>query len=213
MDANQAWQAAQYQLELELPRSDFDCWIRSTHLVSYQEGLFRLGASDDLSRDWLDEFLADRIGQILTELLKEPVRVDIIVEETMIDLPLRSIERQGHAPLPDELIERYGDLVAAVGGMIWCYSHTSGQYYRASEITLAQDLKSNPITVLDAIRTLIPHGYVVDLTPDLPHQPHRYSSTDRLDRLICTGEGIPFANYQEFEAYEFPEGRCDERLF
>ena len=35
IDAEQAWQSALWQLQMEMPKASFDTWVRDTRLVSY----------------------------------------------------------------------------------------------------------------------------------------------------------------------------------
>jgi len=36
MKAEQAWQAALGQLQMEMPKATFDTWVRDTELVAYE---------------------------------------------------------------------------------------------------------------------------------------------------------------------------------
>ena len=40
MDAEQAWQSALGQLQMEMPKASFDTWVRDTQVASYVDGLF-----------------------------------------------------------------------------------------------------------------------------------------------------------------------------
>ena len=40
MEAEQAWQSALGQLQMEMPKASFDTWVRDTSLVAYEEGVF-----------------------------------------------------------------------------------------------------------------------------------------------------------------------------
>ena len=42
MEAEQAWQSALGQLQMEMPKASFDTWLRDTSLVAYDEGSSRL---------------------------------------------------------------------------------------------------------------------------------------------------------------------------
>jgi len=39
MDAEQAWQSALGQLQMEMPKASFDTWVRDTQVTSYEDGL------------------------------------------------------------------------------------------------------------------------------------------------------------------------------
>ena len=58
MDAEQAWEYALGQLQMEMPKTSFDTWVRDTHLVSYEDGKFVVGVRTDYARDWLDSRLS-----------------------------------------------------------------------------------------------------------------------------------------------------------
>ena len=198
MNAEYAWKVALKQLEGEMSCSSFDRWVRNTYVVFYYDGLFWIGTFDDLARDWLEDHLASAVRQALTNIMKRPVRVQFIVEEGQWQIeavqpdppgqegPItdlthsRPSEWQGLTPLSDELVEKYGMFVAAVGGKIWCYSQIGDWNCRATVSRLAQELKLSHKTIIRSIQLLIANGYVVDLTPTLRHRPHLYFATDRM---------------------------------
>jgi len=45
MKAEQAWQAAQGQLQMEMPKAAFDTWVRNAEFISYEDGSFIIGVS------------------------------------------------------------------------------------------------------------------------------------------------------------------------
>ena len=53
MDAEQAWQSALGQLQMEMPKASFDTWVRDTQIFSYDDGLFTIGVRNAYARDWL----------------------------------------------------------------------------------------------------------------------------------------------------------------
>ncbi len=208
MDAEQAWQAALGCIEPEMSRARFKQYVQDTHGVSYDEGVFRIGVSDDAAREWLETHLASTARSHLRGILFELVEVEFVVgegkreealeeeEEAVESLPPGQFieeepgidnSRPAASPwdlwtkLPKELVEKYGVMVAAVGGQIWSYCQMREGVCRASETRLAEELKLSRRTVSRAIRILIEGGYVIDLTPSLLHRPHRY---------ICTQPGV-----------------------
>ena len=54
MKADQAWQAAIGQLQMEMPKAAFDTWVRNTEFVSYEDGCFIIGVQNAYARDWLE---------------------------------------------------------------------------------------------------------------------------------------------------------------
>ena len=57
MNAQQAWQAAQGQLQIELSKATYDTWVKQTQLIRFDEaaGVFYLGASNAYACDWLEK--------------------------------------------------------------------------------------------------------------------------------------------------------------
>jgi chromosomal replication initiator protein len=77
--AEQAWRAAQGQLQLEMPKAAFDTWVRDADLVSYEDGSFVIGVPNAYSRDWLDDRLSSTVMRLLTGIMNRTVEVRFIV--------------------------------------------------------------------------------------------------------------------------------------
>jgi chromosomal replication initiator protein len=77
--AEQAWRAAQGQLQLEMPKAAFDTWVRDADLVSYEDGSFVIGVPNAYSRDWLDDRLSSTVMRLLTGMMNRTVEVRFIV--------------------------------------------------------------------------------------------------------------------------------------
>ena len=75
MDPEQAWQSALGQLQMEMPKSSFDTWVRDTRLISYNEGLFTVGARNAYAREWLES----RVEATASRLLAGIMNRDVIV--------------------------------------------------------------------------------------------------------------------------------------
>ncbi len=43
MNPQSAWQAALGQLQMEMPKANFDTWVRSTELINYEKNFFTVG--------------------------------------------------------------------------------------------------------------------------------------------------------------------------
>jgi len=81
MDAEQAWQAALGQLEMGVPKASFDAWVRDTRVVSYYDGLFRIGTQDACARDWLESRLTSTVRSLLMGIMNRSVVVQFVVEK------------------------------------------------------------------------------------------------------------------------------------
>ena len=79
MKAEQAWQAALGQLQMELPKTTFDTWVRDTELVAYEDGNFIIGVQNPYARDWLEGRLVSTATRLLTGLMNRTVEVRFTV--------------------------------------------------------------------------------------------------------------------------------------
>ena len=79
MKAEQAWQAARGQLQIEMPKAAFDTWVHSAELVSYEDGSFVIGVQNAYARDWLHGRLSSTVKRLLTGIMNRTVEVRFIV--------------------------------------------------------------------------------------------------------------------------------------
>lgn len=97
MRAEQAWQAALGQLQLEMNKANFDTWVRDSELVSYEDGEFIVGVKNAYARDWLTERMTSSLTRILTGSMNRTVKVRFVVWQPILDTevqPLSEIESQ-----------------------------------------------------------------------------------------------------------------------
>lgn len=79
MNAQQAWQAAVSQLQMEMPKASYDTWVKHTNLVDYQAPTFTVGVHNAYARDWLDNRLSSTVTRLLTGMMGSPQAVEFIV--------------------------------------------------------------------------------------------------------------------------------------
>jgi len=79
MDAEQAWQSALGQLQMEMPKASFDTWVRDTKIVTYEDGLFTIGVRNAYARDWLDSRLSSTVRRLLIGIMNRDVEVSFVV--------------------------------------------------------------------------------------------------------------------------------------
>jgi len=79
MDAEQAWQSALGQLQMEMPKASFDTWVRDTQIFSYEDGLFTIGVHNAYARDWLESRLSSTVTRLLMGIMNRTVDVVFIV--------------------------------------------------------------------------------------------------------------------------------------
>ncbi|MEW6503868.1 MAG: chromosomal replication initiator protein DnaA [Chloroflexota bacterium] len=79
MNAQQAWQAALGQLQMEMPKASFDTWVRNAELIRVENNKARIGVQNAYARDWLESRLAGTFARLLTGYLDSPVEVEFVV--------------------------------------------------------------------------------------------------------------------------------------
>ncbi|MFQ5878848.1 MAG: chromosomal replication initiator protein DnaA [Dehalococcoidia bacterium] len=73
--AQQLWEAALGELQLQVTRPNFETWLRSTTGLRYSDSLFVVGVANDFAREWLAVKLRPLIAQTLSRLVEAPVEV------------------------------------------------------------------------------------------------------------------------------------------
>ncbi len=79
MNAEQAWQVAIGQLQMDMPKAAFDTWVSAAELVSYEEGIFTIGVKNAYARDWLADRLSATVQRILAGAMDRDVKVHFTV--------------------------------------------------------------------------------------------------------------------------------------
>ncbi|MCC6190417.1 MAG: chromosomal replication initiator protein DnaA [Anaerolineales bacterium] len=79
MQPDQVWQAALGQLQMEIPKSTFDTWVRGTALVAQEEDAYVVGVNNAYAKDWLENRLQGTVKRTLTNLVGRSVDVHFVV--------------------------------------------------------------------------------------------------------------------------------------
>lgn len=85
MKAEQAWQAAQGQLQMEMSKASYDTWVRDAKVVTYEDGYFVIGVHNAYARDWLESRLTSTVTRLLTGIMNRTVGVRFIVWQDDIE--------------------------------------------------------------------------------------------------------------------------------
>jgi hypothetical protein len=96
MTADQIWQAALRELELQMPKATFDTWVKNTRAISHKGGIFVTGVPDDLTRDWLENRLLATVERTLVGVIGHPVQVEFAVLEE--STPAKAQRQHSAAP-------------------------------------------------------------------------------------------------------------------
>ena len=96
MKAEQAWQAALGQLQIDMPKASFDTWVRDAELVTYEDNVFIIGVPNAYARDWLESRLSSTVSRLLTGIMNRTVSPRFIVWQGEIETS------EPEAALPEE---------------------------------------------------------------------------------------------------------------
>ena len=99
MKAEQTWQAALGELQLQMTKATFDTWVKNTSLVSCEDGTFVIAVQNGFAKDWLENRLLSIIKRTLVGIVGHAVEVKFIVrskeKETGDPAPLLDFPDQG----------------------------------------------------------------------------------------------------------------------
>ena len=87
MTANQIWQAALSELQLQMTKATFDTWVKNTCVVECDDGTFVIGAQDAFTRDWLENRLLTTVKRTLVGIVGRPVEVKFVVKQKQDLIP------------------------------------------------------------------------------------------------------------------------------
>ncbi|HEX6289434.1 MAG TPA: chromosomal replication initiator protein DnaA [Herpetosiphonaceae bacterium] len=79
MNTKQIWQAALGDLQLQLPRSEFDTWIKETTLVDLADNQAIIGTPNIFAREKLEGRYVTPIRDTLHTILGYPVQVQVVI--------------------------------------------------------------------------------------------------------------------------------------
>ena len=92
MNTRQIWQAALGEIQLQMPRANYDTWLKDTYIISHEDGVFVIAAPTPFAREWLANRLAGMVKRTLTGILGRSVDVRFVVQAQS--------PRQANAPAP-----------------------------------------------------------------------------------------------------------------
>ncbi len=116
MNAQEAWNAAFSQLELQLDRASFDTWLRNAAFLRYEEDVFVIGIHNSYARDMLQHRLYRNIHRVLSDIWRKPLELRFEVHKPRptttsadIEMPLFKLLAQQRSDEPSApLHERVG---------------------------------------------------------------------------------------------------------
>lgn len=84
-DYREAWEMVSGQLRSEMSRADYETWVLPLKPLGYADRVFRLGASNTYSQEWVESRLNKRITSILNGMLNETVTLRVVVSNAFND--------------------------------------------------------------------------------------------------------------------------------
>ncbi len=99
MIAEQAWQAAIGQLQMEMSKASFETWVRPAEFLKYEGGVFVVGVPNAYACDWLKSRLSGTVSKILTGLMQSPQQVEFVIWHKDYENQA-NVEEPASAPLP-----------------------------------------------------------------------------------------------------------------
>jgi hypothetical protein len=82
MTPDEAWNSVLAQLQMEMPRSSFDTWVRDTHAISLVDEQMTIVARNTTTRDWLESRLTATVQRLLIGIVNQRVSVQFVVQDT-----------------------------------------------------------------------------------------------------------------------------------
>ncbi len=99
LQADQVWQAALGELQLQMTKPTFNTWLKNTSLVSYEDGTFVIGVHNAYAKDWLENRLLSIIKRTLVGIVGHSVEVKFVVWPKSQRGSARTAEAQDLGPL------------------------------------------------------------------------------------------------------------------
>ncbi len=79
MKADQIWQAAQGELQLQMTRATYDTWVKPTSVLSYEDGALAVAVPNAYTQEWWQSRLLTTVKRILTGIIGQSVDVRFVV--------------------------------------------------------------------------------------------------------------------------------------
>jgi len=77
--AEQVWQTALGELQMQVTRATFETWVKDTRVLSYEDGEFIIGVHSAFAQDWLENRLLSTIKRTLAKIMGRSVGVSFAV--------------------------------------------------------------------------------------------------------------------------------------
>ena len=79
--AQQSWEVAYNQLELQFDRATFDTWLRGAAFIDVEDGVFVIGVRNGYVRDMLQHRLYRNVRRVLSDACGEQVELRFVIKK------------------------------------------------------------------------------------------------------------------------------------
>ena len=105
MDAMRAWQSAQGQLQMDMPKATYDTWVKNAKLISHSDNKFIIGIDNAYARDWLANRLTTTAEKLLSGIMESPQHVEFIVQSSLDNTSHENIHAEQNFSEPTSQIK------------------------------------------------------------------------------------------------------------
>jgi chromosomal replication initiator protein len=85
MNADQIWQAALGELQLQMTKPTFDTWLKNTRAISYEDGALIIGVHNAYAKDWLENRLLPIIKRTLARIVGRTVEARFVLNAEPVE--------------------------------------------------------------------------------------------------------------------------------
>ena len=110
MKADQLWQGALGELQMQLERPSFDTWVNGTQAISYEDGVLVVGVKSGYAKDWLENRLYSSIQKTVTQIAGRTVSVRFVVRSNSHAPTPQPTEPWDSPEFPDDGMDDQDDL-------------------------------------------------------------------------------------------------------
>jgi chromosomal replication initiator protein len=103
MKASDIWQAALGELQLQMTRGTFNTWLKSTQVISYEDGVLIIGVENGYVKDWLSNRLLATIQRTVTNIAGHTIEVKFAVWSQKSTTPHQTPLLKGLEPAPQPI--------------------------------------------------------------------------------------------------------------
>ncbi|MFA5837921.1 MAG: DnaA N-terminal domain-containing protein [Bellilinea sp.] len=98
-DYLEAWNLVSGQLRGEMSRAQFETWVLPLKPLGYADRVFRLGAVNTFTQEWIESRLKNRVTALLSGMLNETVTLRVVVVNGTNDAKTKMVSAHASADL------------------------------------------------------------------------------------------------------------------